>query len=159
MHARVVLRPSQVEGPCTGCSLYDASGGLLRHCTDLEPIAVTRDSSATASIADSNGSVSSSDGSVSFSHGAAAGAAVGARREAWVVAPERWFVFPSGSLGRSLAVSRVPPPRGADRPIVVESLSEGKVRASAVASAAAIAASSSFRVYSRRYVASSTKVL
>ena len=41
----------------------------------------------------------------------------------WVVPPHKWFVFPTGALGRAVPVPRVRSPRGKRRPITVETLS------------------------------------
>ena len=41
-----------------------------------------------------------------------------------MVAPGRWFIFPFRELGSHVEVPRVTPPRGRERPITVEAISE-----------------------------------
>ena len=43
--------------------------------------------------------------------------------EVWVVLPHRWFVFPSDELGRLVRISRIRSPRGPEKPIYVETIS------------------------------------
>jgi hypothetical protein len=85
---------------CDGCALYDETARRIETCADLE---------ASAAVVGTLGS----DLSVSSGLGASL----------WVVEPGRWFVFPTGKLGRVVAVPRVPPPHGKARPITVETLS------------------------------------
>lgn len=47
----------------------------------------------------------------------------GGEADLWLVPAGRWFVFPTGPLGRSVIVSRVQSPRGLGLPVVVETIS------------------------------------
>lgn len=44
-------------------------------------------------------------------------------QDVWVVSPDRLFVYPTGSLGRSIVVDRVLSPRGPHNPITLETIS------------------------------------
>jgi hypothetical protein len=113
------------NGPCYKCSLYDASGQKITHCSQLKHIAA----SVTSSQNYLNGTYRPialqkneiTDGSQHDDNG---GGGVGATTvlEGWVVAPDRWFVYPVGQLGRAVEIKRVKPPRGDHHPIMVESI-------------------------------------
>lgn len=79
---------------CEDCTVYDGTARRLYSCADIEILA-------------QRGSGTS-----------------GARKATlWVVAPERWFVFPPGELGRVVALPRIQSPRGPELPILVETIS------------------------------------
>jgi hypothetical protein len=85
------------EPDCVDCKLFDASARQITHCSQMMgeyPTALTSNTQS------------------------------GAKKEpeVWVAAPGRWFVFPTGELGRAVKVSRVKPPRGENFPITVETI-------------------------------------
>jgi len=81
---------------CTECTLYDETARRITSCEEL-------DATTTAGSADvPKGWLQAS---------------------LWVVDPGKWFVFPTGALGRVVTVPRVASPRGAQRPISVETIS------------------------------------
>lgn len=81
------------EPPCNGCTLYDATARRIERCADLRHTS-TSDAHSPASKVD-----------------------------LWVVPSGKWFVYPTGNLGRAMPISRVPPPKGAKFPITVETIS------------------------------------
>ena len=94
------------------CALYDATAGRLSSCHDLHPTVTTGSSSSPPSSPPSSGD-----------SGALRAAPLLLLLEAWLVPPDRWFVFPSDELGRTVAVPRVAPPRGNNQPILLETIS------------------------------------
>jgi hypothetical protein len=78
---------------CAGCALYDATARRVESCADLAETATPLAGATTRGV------------------------------DLWVVPAEKWFVFPTGSLGRAVGVPRVPPPKGAAYPITVETIS------------------------------------
>lgn len=92
---------------CRGCTLYDATARRIESCADVAETAVSMSSTSKAAA------------------GVSAALPTGDMVETslWVVRPDKWFVFPSGELGRAVAVPRVSPPRGKAHPITVETIS------------------------------------
>jgi len=81
--------------PCNGCTLYDATARRIERCADVRHTS-TKDPGAQSTAS---------------------------RVDLWVVPPGKWFVYPTGSLGRAVTIPRVPPPKGSKFPITVETIS------------------------------------